>query len=113
MSSGTALSTGPVTSSTGRKPSVPAAASIVSRSSVRRLLPAGVRSSKMDRRISRMVASRSSAATLIPGHPAGRGLDGRAVQLHAGGEQSLDHHVMQVTRDALTILKHDQLLALL
>jgi hypothetical protein len=56
-------------------------------------------------RMSRMVVSRSSTTPEPLGHiwitdPARQGL-GR----HAGGEQALDHRVVQFARDALAVLE--------
>ena len=68
----------------------------------------------MAERMSRIVVSSSSTAALTRSadlRPDGE--PGRRLQLQAGGEEPLDHHVVQVPGDPLAVLQHDEQLALL
>ena len=64
-------------------------------------------------RMSRIVESRSSTALLTRSATSGRARRRGRLQMQPGGEQPLDHDVVQVPGDALAILEDGKRLPLL
>ncbi len=98
----------------GSKPSASAAALQAASTEKRRLSAvsdSGTCSAKIVVRISLIVASRSSTARRTRSAFSGGSMPAqRALERHAGGEQPLDHQVVQVARDPVAVTQHGQLL---
>ena len=113
VSSPTRVRTGPSSCNVGRNLSVAAARSTSRVSSVcRSAASSEAPRAKIDRRMSLMVASRSSTAVLdaLPGHRVVRQPRLTRLQPQADREQALDHQVVQVAADPVAVLEESQAL---